>query len=175
MPVYHAGEDFNFRHISCEDLEAASLTIMESARVRRQEQNNSVPVPQLQAAKVLAQAGQLAFAPATVRSDTSRPVAVGSAGEQLHNRLQVSSKTSHTKPGESCIAIFSRFIKLRQPLHQTANRGSCCCTCRADHSQPQCTSAKAGMPCKMVAHSSQVKQAGLAIPTVQFMSGQIAQ
>ena len=31
------------------------------------------------------------------------------------------------------------------------------------------------MPCKMVAHSSQVKQAGLAIPTVQSMSGQIAQ
>jgi len=147
---------------------------MESARVRQQQQDKSVPFPQLQAAKVV-QAGQIAFAPATVRSDISRPVAVGSAGEQLHNRLQVSSKTSHTNPGESCIAIFSRCIKLQQPLHQAANRSSCCCTCRADHSQPQCTSAKAGMPYKMVAHSSQVKQAGLAIPTVQCMSGQIAQ
>ena len=93
---------------------------MESARVRRQEQDKSVSFPQLQAAKVLLPAGQLAFAPATARSDTSRPVAVGSAGEQLHNRLQVSSKTSHTNPGESCIAIFSRCIKLQQPLHQAA-------------------------------------------------------
>ena len=76
---------------------------------------------------------------------------------------------------ESCIALFSCCIKLQQPLHQTADRGSCCCTCRADHSQRQCTSAKAGMPCKMVARSRQVKQAGLAIPTVQSMSGQIAQ
>ena len=95
LPTYHAGEESNFRRISCEDLEAASLTIMQSARVRRQEQDKSAP-PQLQAATVLAQAGQLAFAPATVRSDASRPVAVGPAGEQLHNRLQVSSKTSHT-------------------------------------------------------------------------------
>ncbi len=147
---------------------------MESARVRQQQQDKSVPFPQLQAAKVV-QAGQIAFAPATVRSDISRPVAVGSAGEQLHNRLQVSSKTSHTNPGESCVAIFSCCIKLQQPLHQIADRGSCCCTCRADHSQRQCTSAKAGMPCKMVARSRQVKQAGLAIPTVQSMSGQIAQ
>lgn len=87
LPTYHAGEESNFRRISCEDLEAASLTIMQSARVRRQEQDKSAP-PQLQAATVLAQAGQLAFAPATVRSDTSKPVAVGPAGEQLHNRLQ---------------------------------------------------------------------------------------
>ena len=100
LPTYHAGKGCNFRHISCEDLEAPSLTIMESARVRRQElQEKNVPVPQLQAPKVLAQAGQLAFAPPTVRSDTQRPVAVGPAGEVLHNRLQVSNKTSHTVLG----------------------------------------------------------------------------
>ncbi|DBB05665.1 hypothetical protein WJX77_001842 [Trebouxia sp. C0004] len=62
---------------------------MQSATVKRQElQDKSVPFPQLQAATLLAQTGQLAFAPATVRSDTSRPVAVGPVGEQLHNRLQ---------------------------------------------------------------------------------------
>ena len=119
LPTYHAGEDSNFCHISCEDLEAASLTIMESARVRRQERDKSVPFRQLQAATVPAQAGQLAFAPATVRPDTSRPVAVGLAGEQLHNRLQVSSTTSHTFWGElHCIF---------QPLYQivTAIASNC--------------------------------------------------
>ncbi|DBA70804.1 TPA: hypothetical protein ACH3X2_011694 [Trebouxia sp. C0005] len=88
LPTHHAGEDSNSRHISCEDLEAASLTIMDSAKVRRQEQDKNVQFPQIQAATVLAKAGQLAFAPATVRSDTARPVAVGPVGEHLHNRLQ---------------------------------------------------------------------------------------
>ena len=92
---------------------------MESARVRRQEQDKSVPFPQVQAATVLAQAGQLAFAPATVRPDTSRPVAVGLAGEQLHNRLQVSSTTSHT--------ILGRVALRFQPLYQivTAIASNC--------------------------------------------------
>jgi len=62
-------------------------------------------LPQIKAATVLSQAGQLVFAPAAVRSDTSRPVAVGPAGEQLHNRLQVSSKTSHTILGRVALLL----------------------------------------------------------------------
>lgn len=116
LPTHHAGEDSNSRHISCEDLEAASLTIMDSAKVRRQEQDKNVQFPQIQAATVLAKAGQLAFAPATVRSDTARPVAVGPVGEHLHNRLQVSSKTSDT-------------ILARVALHISAVVSNCASQC----------------------------------------------
>jgi len=106
LPTDNVNRDSNIRHISCKDLEAASLMTMKSARVRQQElQDKSVQFPQLQAATVLAQAGQLTFAPASVRSDTSRPVAVGPAGEQLHNRLQVSSKTSHTILGRVALVL----------------------------------------------------------------------
>lgn len=98
---------------------------MKSARVRQQElQDKSVQFPQLQAATVLAQAGQLTFAPASVRSDTSRPVAVGPAGEQLHNRLQVSSKTSHTILGRVALiltAVVSN-CELRQLLLHLQSR-----------------------------------------------------